>query len=225
LQFPANETDYNVLFDHTVDKQPTKACKIIVKHSLVTALKFSELKFQNAKLMDHMFTDTIWIKYNQSESLQTSALGFFQGVHPRATHRDGFAFHLNKAIQVEMTEAERKKIKQFIPATKKRAHNGETQRPDINLEVVPCTIRYGNGPGPIKMDAFEIRVPLEIRLEIKEILTRLGSKEQIPDGRFIPYGLVQTVGAEVYKKNAANAKPILGRLLNDPDLWHHPSSS
>jgi hypothetical protein len=28
----------------------------------------------------------------------------------------------------------------------------------------------------------------------------LGTKEKIPVGRFIPYGLVQTVGAEVYKK-------------------------
>jgi hypothetical protein len=150
--------------------------------------------------MDHMFTNKIWIKYNQSESLQTSTLGFFQGVHPRATHRDRLAFHLDEANQVEMTEAERKKIKQLIPATKKRAHDGETQRPDIKLEVVTCTIGYGNGPGRIKTNAFQICVPLKIRLEIKEILTQLGSKEQIPDGRFIPYGLIQTVGAEVYKK-------------------------
>jgi hypothetical protein len=98
-----------------------------------------------------------------------------------------------------MTETERKRIKQLIPATKKRTHDDETQRPDIKLEVVARNIGYGNGPGRIKTDAFEIRVPLEIRLEIKEILTRLGSKEKIPDGRFIPYGLVQTAGAEVYK--------------------------
>jgi hypothetical protein len=43
-------------------------------------------------------------------------------------------------------------------------------KPDIKLEVIPRTIGYGSGKGRIKMEAFEIRVPLEIRQEIKEII-------------------------------------------------------
>ena len=68
-KFPSNETDYNAFFEHAIDKQPTEARKIIVKHSLITTLKFSDLKFQNGKLMDHMFKNKIWIKYNQSDTL------------------------------------------------------------------------------------------------------------------------------------------------------------
>jgi hypothetical protein len=74
LKFPTNETDCNALFEHAIDKQPTDTRKIIVKHSLITTMKFSDLKFQNAKLMDHMFTNKIWIRYNQSDTLQVTAL-------------------------------------------------------------------------------------------------------------------------------------------------------
>lgn len=172
-----------------------------MRHSLITNLKFSDLKFQNAKLMDHMFTNKIWVHYNQSNSLQVAALGFIQGVHPRVTHRDGFLTELHDAIQLEMNETERLSIKNLLPAGKKQdLEEGEIAKPAIKLEVVSRTLGCGNGDGRIKTEAFEIRVPLEIRVEIKEIMTRLGSKDSIPKGRFIPYGLVQTVGAEVYKK-------------------------
>jgi hypothetical protein len=77
MAFPSNEEDYNALFEHAVvDKRPTEARKIIVKHSLITNMKFSNLKFQNAQLMDHMYKNKIWIRYNQSDTLQVAALGF-----------------------------------------------------------------------------------------------------------------------------------------------------
>jgi hypothetical protein len=162
---------------------------------------YSDLKFQNAKLMDFMFEQKIWLRYNQSDTLQVAALlGFVQGVHPRVTHRDGFISAIQDSIQLEMTEAERVKIKikDTLPAGKKQdAEEGKILSPDIKLEIIS---RYGNGDSRIKTEAFEIRVPLEIRLDIKEILNRLGNKDLFPSGRFIPYGLVQTVGAEVYKK-------------------------
>jgi hypothetical protein len=106
LTFPANEADYNAAFEHTVDNQPTNVRKIIVKHSLITNMKFSDLKFQNAKLMDYMFEHKIWICYNRSDTLQVAALGFVQGVHPRVTHWDGFIKKLKDTIHLEMTEAE-----------------------------------------------------------------------------------------------------------------------
>jgi hypothetical protein len=59
MKFPASEKAYNELFDHAVDKQPTDARKIAVKHSLITSMKFSDLKFQNARLMEHMFKNKI----------------------------------------------------------------------------------------------------------------------------------------------------------------------
>jgi hypothetical protein len=199
--FPANENDYNAHFDHAVDKQPNDARKIIVRHSLITNMKFSDLKFQNAKLMDHMFTNKIWVHYNQSNSLQVAALGFIQGVHPRVTYRDGFLLQLHDAIQEEMTESERLEIQKALPPGKKEdTEEGEIIPPEIKLEVVARNLGYGNGDTRIKTEAFEIRVPLEIRIAIKEIMTRLGTKDLFPKGRFIPYGLVQTVGAEVYKK-------------------------
>jgi hypothetical protein len=201
LHFPANENDYNALFHHAIAKQPTEARKIIVKHSLITNQKFSDLKFQNAKLMDYMFANKIWIRFNQSDTLQVAALGFIQGVHPRVTHRDGFRYNLEEAIHLEMTEAERRKIQDVLQTEEKKdTEEGEVVKPDIKLEATTRTVGYGNGDGRIKTEAFEIRVPMEIRLEIKEILTRLGNKNSVPEGRFIPYGLVQTVGAEVYKK-------------------------
>jgi hypothetical protein len=76
LKFPANETAYNTLFVHAVDKQPTDARKIIVKHLLIRAMQFSDLKFQNAQLMNHMLKHKIWVRYNQSKMLQVVALGF-----------------------------------------------------------------------------------------------------------------------------------------------------
>jgi hypothetical protein len=105
-KFPANEKDHNEHFDHAVQKQPTEARKILVSHSLITNLKFSELKFQNAKLMDHTFKNKIYIRHNQSESLEIAALGFIQNVHPRITFRDTFAHNLGEAIHLEMTDNE-----------------------------------------------------------------------------------------------------------------------
>jgi hypothetical protein len=167
---------------------------------LITKMKFTDLKFQNAKLMEHIFTNKIWVHYNQSETLQVSALGFIQGVHPRVTHRDGYLVALQDAIHLEMTEIERTNIKKLLPPGKKKEpQDGESANPDIKLEVISRTVGYGNGDSRVKTEAFEIRVPLEIRVEIKEIITRLGIKHLIPKGVFIPYGLVQTVGAEVYK--------------------------
>jgi hypothetical protein len=121
LQFPANANTYNELFEHAVDKQPTDARKIIVNHSLITAMKFSDLKFQNAPLVDHMFKNKIWIRYKQSESLQVAALGFMQGVHPRVAHRDGCIKNLQDAINQEMTEAER--------SFKNYSHRPNNQKP------------------------------------------------------------------------------------------------
>jgi hypothetical protein len=175
--------------------------KIIVKHLLITNQKFSDLKFQNAKLMDHMFANKIWIRFNQSDTLQVAALGFIQGVYPRVTHRDGFRYNLEEAIHLEMTKAERSKIQEALNTEQKNdTEEGEVVKPDIELEETTRTVGYGYGNGRIKTEAFEIRVPMEIRIEIKEILTCLGKKNSVPEGRFIPYGLVQTVGAEVYKK-------------------------
>jgi hypothetical protein len=50
LQFSANANAYNELFEYAVDKPLANARKIIVKHSSITATKFSDLKFQNAPL-------------------------------------------------------------------------------------------------------------------------------------------------------------------------------
>jgi hypothetical protein len=76
LQFPANEKDCSAMFHHAIDIQPTEACEVIVKHSLITNQKFSDLKFQNARLMDYIFANKIWILYNQSDTLQMEVLGF-----------------------------------------------------------------------------------------------------------------------------------------------------
>jgi hypothetical protein len=76
----------------TSSRQKPAASKIVVKHSLITNQKFSDLKFQNAKLMDYMFANKIWINYNHSDTLQVAALGFtMQEIHPRvSTHSEGF---------------------------------------------------------------------------------------------------------------------------------------
>jgi hypothetical protein len=104
-----------------------------------------------------------------------------------------------------MSEAERITIQTaMLPATKKfTMEEGKLETPDITLEAITHTVGFGNGDSRIKTKAFEIRVPLEIRLTIKEILTRIATKDDIPDGPYIPYGLIQTVGAKVYKKCSA----------------------
>jgi hypothetical protein len=199
LSFPATETAYNWLFKHAVDKQPTAARKIIISHSLITNLKFSALKFQNAPLMDYMAKNKIWIRFNQSESLQIAALGFIQDVHPRVTFRDDYRKKLEEAVHQEMTQLETEQVKELYPASNKHNEEGEVAPLNLKLEVVARGIGFGNGAGRIKTDAFEVRVPLEIRLPMKEILSRLGHKGLLPEGRFIPYGLAQSVGVDVYK--------------------------
>jgi hypothetical protein len=166
-KFPATENAYNLLFNHAVDKQPTEARKIIIAHSLITNLKFFDLKIQNAPLMDYMAKKKIWVHFNQSQSLQIAALGFIQDVHPRVTYRDEYRTKLETAIQQEMTEQEKEKIKELLLASKKHHEEGEIAKLDIKLEVVAHGIGLGNGAGRIKTNAFEVRAPLEIRLPIK----------------------------------------------------------
>ena len=43
-QFPATEEAYNLLFDHTIQKQPSNAKKMIIALNLITNTKFSDLK-------------------------------------------------------------------------------------------------------------------------------------------------------------------------------------
>jgi hypothetical protein len=71
---------------------------------------------------------------------------------------------------------------------------------EIKLEVIACNIAFGNGKAHIKTAAFEVQVPLGIHIQVKEILTRLGSKGLIPEGHFVLYGLTQLVGANVHKQ-------------------------
>jgi hypothetical protein len=119
---------------------------------------------------------------------------------PTATGYD-FRYHLEEAVHLEMTADEITKIKELLPASKKRDNTGKVFKPEIELEVVIArNIGFGNGPTRIKTDAFEIRVPIEICIPIKEILTRLSTKGSIPEGRSIPYGLSQSVGVNVHKQ-------------------------
>ena len=224
-KFPANEKDYNEHFDHAVQKEPTEARKILVRHSLLTNLKFSDLKFQNAKLMEHMFKNKVYIRYNQSESLEVAALGFIQGVHPRITFRDTFSHNLSEAIHLEMNDTEKTKINELLPKPKNSTvEDGEIIKPDIKLETISRNIGFGNGETRIKTEAFEIRVPLEIRLIIKEIMTRLGTQNALPEGRFIPYGLVQSVGSEVYKQMIRMQNVFLTNFRTIPVFGILPSA-
>jgi hypothetical protein len=135
LSFPATETAYNRLFKHAVDKQPTAARKINIAHSLITNLKFSALKFQNAPLMDYMAKNNIWIRFNQSESLQIAALGFIQDVHPRVTFRDDYRKKLEEAVHQEMTQLETEQVKELYPASNKHNEEGEVAPLNLKLEV------------------------------------------------------------------------------------------
>jgi hypothetical protein len=85
-----------------------------------------------------------------------------------------------------MTEAERIKIKAILPPSKQPEgkEEGEIQTPDIKVEAISCTIGYGNGDARIETEAFEIRVPLEIRIKIKGITTCLVAKNSVLTGRF-----------------------------------------
>jgi hypothetical protein len=71
--------------------------------------------------MDDVYKNKIWIRYNQSETLQVTALRLIQGVHPRVAHRDGFIYYLQEAIHFEMTENERLKITELPPQQASRA--------------------------------------------------------------------------------------------------------
>ena len=225
VKFPATEKEYNEHFDHAVQKEPTEARKILVRHSLLTNVKFSDLKFQNARLMDHMFKNRIYLKYNQTETLEIAALGFIQDVHPRITFRDSFSHNLSEAIHLEMTDAEKIKLNELLPAPKNQIiEAGEMLKPDIKLEAVARTIGFGNGDSRIKTEAFEIRVPLAIRLIIKEIMTRLGNAASLPTGRFIPYGLVQSVGSDVYKKMLVMQNVFLANFRTIPVFGLTPNA-
>jgi hypothetical protein len=142
--------------------------------------------------MEHVFKNKICIRCNQSESLEVAALvGFIQDIHPRITFRDHFSYNLSKAIHLKMTEVEQVKINALLPTPKKStAKEGETIKPDIKLKAVARAIGSGNGDNRVKTEAFKIRVPLPVRLIIKEIMTRLGTHNLLPEGQFIPYGLV-----------------------------------
>jgi hypothetical protein len=113
----------------------------------------------------------------------------------RVTHRDGFIYNLQEAIRLEITKAKQIKIKNTLPSGKKQAtEEGKGLAPKIELKAISHIIRYGNRDSHIKTEAFKIQVPLKIQL------TRSGNKNLVPNRRLAPYGLVQTVGAEVYKK-------------------------
>jgi hypothetical protein len=144
-------------FDHAVQKQTGDAKKMITAHALITNTNFSDLKFQNPALMDSMHRNKIWRKHNQSESLEVSALGFIQDVHPRVSCRDDCRFHLEEAVHNEMTSDERTKINGLLPAGEKRDKTGNELKREIKVEVIARHIGFGNGDDRMKMDAFEIR--------------------------------------------------------------------
>ena len=117
-----------------------------------------------------------------------------------------------------MTDDEQSKINNLLPQPKNSsAEEREIVRPDIKLKAYARTIGYGNG-------AFEIRVPLPIRLLIKEILTHLGTQDAMPEGRLIPYGLVQSIGSKVYKKMIRMQNVFLTNFRTIPVFGILPSA-
>jgi hypothetical protein len=133
-KFPASKNECNNQFEHAIQKEPTEARKILVHHSLLANFKFLDLKFQNAKLMDHLHKNKICVRCNQSKSLEVAALGFIQDVHPRITFRDHFVHNLSEAIHLEMTDAEQVKLNEVLPTPKNStAEAGEIITPDIKL--------------------------------------------------------------------------------------------
>ena len=127
-----------------------------------------------------MYEDKIWLKFNQSESLEVLALGFIQDVHPRIAYHDNYRYQLEEAVHNEMTTNKSAKIKGLLPASKKRDNTRDELTPEIKLKVIARHIGFGNGNGRIKTEAFEIKVPIEIGIEVKEILTCLGNKGTHP---------------------------------------------
>jgi hypothetical protein len=116
------------------------------------------------------------------------------------------------------------------PAAPKRGthiEEGEVLKLDIKIEAIARTIGFGNGNGNnrTKTEAFEIRVPLEIRLIIKEIMTHLGTQNSLPEGRFILYGLVQSVGPSIYKKMLQMQTYSSVIPVQSPSLASFPRSS
>jgi hypothetical protein len=140
VNFPANEKDYNDQFDHAVQKEATEARRIIVAHSLLTSFKFSDLKFQNAKLMEHMCKNKVCIRHNQSESFAVAALGWIQDVHPRTTFRDHFRHNLSEAIRLEMTESEQAQLNKLLPEPKTSDADEEQQKRSV--------LRHRASPAP-----------------------------------------------------------------------------
>jgi hypothetical protein len=158
--------------------------------------------------------------------LAVAALGFIQDVHPGITFRDSCICNLSEAIHLEMNKAEWLKIKELLPPAKKTpTEEGKVIKADIKLEAIARTVGFGNDDDRIKTEAFQIRIPLEIWLVIKEIMTRLRTQNSLPEGHFITYGLVQSVVQE----NVPHAKcsvlsnfrtiPVFGLL---PQALQHP---
>ena len=77
----------------------------------------------------------------------------------------------------------------LIPASSKSDNTGDKFKPEIKLKVIVCHLGFGKGDDRIKTDSFEIRLSMEMRIEIEEILTHLRNNGTLPEGGFIPYGL------------------------------------
>ena len=99
-----------------------------------------------------MYKNKIYIRYNQSESMEVAALGFIQDVHPCITFRDTFSHNLGEAIHLKMTDKNEKiKINKLLSKPQNSTtEDGEIIKPDIKLKAVARTIGFGNGEARIK---------------------------------------------------------------------------
>jgi hypothetical protein len=140
-------------------------------------------------MMTFLNENGVYMKMNLASSLRRDSLGFFTHVHPRATWRDDFQKEIIEQMKKNMSSDE-------IEKAREAADDKDKRELFITLNFRKQYIK--SSEGLIQTETLELQTAPQIKEIVNSALFKAAKKNQLP-GRFYPYGVSSTLGAEEYR--------------------------
>lgn len=187
-QFPDNNEKHALMFPPGRDGP-----NMIIVHRIEGGIPFSRFKADIRGLPRFFSENKVWLRSQPTPDLHIVSIGFVSHAHPIETNRDQFQERLVEIIEGNLTDGESKTLEYQLgwrdsPTTTVFA----IVRPSKNIGI-------GRKDERVSTSGLEILVPKNHADTYKTILARLEANSLFPLGKWIPYAIVSSGGAEIFR--------------------------
>ena len=223
-----------------------KSKKIFTRHKIESSLKLNQFKHGDENIMATLRDSWAWIRSDKFDTHREASIGWLKNMSTITTLHNTARSKVEQALlDVTLTAAEVRQFtptqthnKDDDEATlhdnnkkKQRSNSGNaTHKNDFDIDdysplILPAfdlsssTVSYGNGKLRVKTTAFEVKCHPDQAKILKTLLIRssLNTDTNNYDNiQFVPYGLAQVAGEQVYKQQIVKQNVFLHNLAIIP---------